>query len=252
MKNFLIFSLIIISVSCCKPVDPPPPTPSTTGNLRVSFIANFNGQPFVLDDLYNATFNYRIKSETLKFLVHHIYAKKSSGDSTEINQHMYVNFSNTSNAFTVAMAPGTYSGIKFGLGVDGSLNHSDPSLLPPSHSFSINQANDMFWTWATGYIFTKYEGRADTTGTLSGPTEQLFFFHTGADTLFREIDLAQNFSINLDQTTTVYIDLDVNKLLNGTNDTINLKIDNGTHTMGNLPLASRFVALLSKAFSIHL
>lgn len=252
MRTGILFFALSISLllSCCKTVDPPPTPPATNGYLRISYIANFDGQPFALDSLFTSAFNYRIKTETMKFLVHHIYVKNGS-DSAEVRQHMIVDYENSSNSFIVSLEPGSYSGIKFGMGVDGSLNHSDPSALPSTHAFSLNNANDMFWTWSSGYIFTKFEGRADTTGTLSGGLDQLFFFHTGADTLYREIDLSYPFSISTGNTTNLYIDLDVNKLLVGINDTLDLKIDNATHTANNLPLASRFVALAKNAFTLH-
>lgn len=255
MKNFLVIltaiSSLLLLTGC--PKDPtPPPAESEFGTLHLEFTANFNGQPFAINSIYSSAFNYQIKPETVIMLVHHIVAKASGGDSTEIRQHMKVDYSATSNEGDFSLMPGNYDGISFNIGVDGSLNHGDPSALPSTHAFSINQANDMFWSWSSGYIFFKFEGRADTTGTGSGSLDRLFFFHTGADTMYRRIEFYSSpFTITKGQTTNLFVELDVNKLLVGVSDTIDVKTDYATHTMDNLSLATRFVALYTKAFTVH-
>ena len=48
--------------------------------------------------------------------------------------------------------------IEFGIGVDGSKNHSDPSTYPAAHALSF-QAPSMHWGWAAGYRFAALEGK---------------------------------------------------------------------------------------------
>ena len=252
MPAFVIFSLAVFSIllSCEKDPDPTPVT-ETKGTLNVQFRASFGSQPLSLNSPYTTYSNYRVQPENLKYLVHHINTKMS-GNIMEIKDAFLVDHSNSNNSFSVQLEKGSYDGLQFSIGVDSSMNHDDPALLPPTHPFSINMANDMFWSWSSGYIFMKYEGRADTTGTGTGALDHLFVFHTGADTLFRELTFFSSpFTITAGETKTLYIDLDVEKLLVQSSDTIDLKVDHSTHTMNNFPLALRFTELYKNAFSIY-
>lgn len=250
MKFRITIALLAIAglVSCKRtPEDPP----STKGTLQVNFTASFNGQPMVLNSVYSSALNYRIKPETVKYLLHHFQLKRTDGSYYEIREAVNINHANATNGFSIQLEPANYTAVKFGLGVDASMNNADPNLLPPTHPFSTNQANDLHWNWSTGYIFAKFEGRADTSGTGSGNLDRLFFFHPGANTLYGEVELTSSFGITTGQTRTITIDLDVNKLITNTSDTIDLKYDYSTHTNDNYPLAERFILLMRNAFSIQ-
>lgn len=251
MKNRIITIALVVAAtitSCKRDEEPLPEDPK--GTLQVNFTASFNGQPMVLNNLYNSAYNYRIKPETVKFLVHHFRIKDEGGTYYEIKDALLINFANSGNNFTAKLSPGNYSALRFGLGVDSVMNPADPNLLPVTHPFSTNVANDMHWNWFTGYIFMKFEGRADTSGTGSGNFDRLFLFHPGTSPLYGDVgDLNHNISIVKDQTTVVNVDLDVHKLLVGSNDTIDVKYDYSTHTTDDYPLAERFIQLARDAFS---
>jgi hypothetical protein len=252
VKNFLYLALIgSLTLSACKK-DPEPEPEPLKGTLQVNFTGVYNGTPLVINNIYNsAAFGYRIKPETLKYLLHHLYAKNDAGTEYEIKEAMTVDFQNASNSFTVQMDPGNYTGIKFNLGVDSTLNHADPTVLPIEHPFSVYNANDMHWGWSTGYIFLKFEGRSDTTGNGSGSMNNLFFFHAGNDSNYEELPYFNApFTIIANQTTQLTVQLDVDKLLVGTSDTIDVKTDNATHTNDNPFLARRIVQLWMTAFSV--
>ncbi|MBX7095917.1 MAG: hypothetical protein K1X56_14440 [Flavobacteriales bacterium] len=252
MKKTLFIALAIVSLasSCKKDQDPPVSDPK--GTLQVNFTASFNGQPMVLNTIYNSASNYRIKPETMKYLIHHFRLRDGSGNYCEVKDAAIVDYAGSSNSFSVQLSPGTFTGVRFGLGVDSTMNLGDPNSLPASHPFSTNMANDLHWSWSTGYIFMKYEGRADTSGTLAGNMDRTFFFHPGANALYGEVgDLMIPISIVENQTTSINVDLDVYKLLVGISDTIDVKTDNGTHTSDNYPLAERFIQLARAAFSVN-
>ncbi|ATB28606.1 MbnP family copper-binding protein [Melittangium boletus] len=61
---------------------------------------------------------------------------------------------------------GNYRGLRFTLGLPGSLNHQDVSIAPaPFNDLGL------FWSWRSGYLFTRIEGR--TTGLRSGHSMHL-------------------------------------------------------------------------------
>lgn len=82
--------------------------------------------------------------------------------------------------------PGSYTGIRFMIGVDSTRNVSG------SQTGALDPANGMFWTWNSGYIFLKLEGSS----TVNGGTN--FVYHVGG---FRE---------STNQNATRVVDLDFN------------------------------------------
>jgi len=253
IRHFLYLALFgTLVLSSCKR-DPEPEPEPLKGTLQVNFTGVFNGSPLVINNIYNsAAYGYRIKPETLKYLLHHLIVKNDAGTESEIKEAMIVDFQASSNSFSVQMDPGNYTGIKFALGVDSAMNHADPTVLPIEHPFSVYNANDMHWSWSTGYIFLKFEGRADTTGTGSGSMNNLFFFHVGDDHNYQELPYFNApFNITANQTTVLTVELDLDKLLVGTSDTIDVKVDNATHTNDNPVLAGRVGTLWAAAFSVY-
>lgn len=72
--------------------------------------------------------------------------------------------------FDVAgLAPGAYEGIEFLIGVDAARNAAG------AQTGGLDPARGMFWTWNTGYIFLKLEGRSPQS-TASG---QAVSYHVG-------------------------------------------------------------------------
>lgn len=248
-KYISIFVTSVIFFSC-RP-DPPPPDPDpTTGTLKIHFTLNWNGQPFSFFTPYtDANFNYQIQTELLKFISYKLTVKNSAGTESMIEEAHIINFTTDQFSYTVNLEQGNYQGLKFGIGVgDSATNHGDPAVFPSTHALSYNQAADLHWTWNTGYIFLKFEGRADTTGTGSGSLDQLYTLHTGDDPLYGEVNFYANpFMITAEQTTDFYIDVDVSKFLYNATDTIDIKTENSTHTNNNL--AIKFSQIYLDAFS---
>ena len=93
---------------------------------------------------------------------------------------------------------GTYSAIRFGIGLDSLLNASDPTTFPSTHPLA--SAKGMHWSWAQMYRFITTEGRA-----VSGAAQTNYAHHPGRNdfyksyTLERSIASGQNlaFDINI-------------------------------------------------------
>ena len=84
------------------------------------------------------------------------------------------------NAWSYIVQPGTYSGFRLHLGVPTEFNtDTDPTIWPNDHPLGVNGSAGMFWSWNTGYIFSKFDGKADTTGgeNFIHP----YAFHIGGD-----------------------------------------------------------------------
>lgn len=68
---------------------------------------------------------------------------------------------------------GEYRGVRFDVGVPRALNHLDASTQPAPLGLDVG----MFWAWNPGYIFSRFEGRAQ----VGGQTRAVAL-HMGADT----------------------------------------------------------------------
>ena len=108
----------------------------------------------------------------------------------------------------------------------------------------------MYWTWATGYIFTKFEGKVATTDgdEFTNP----FAFHTGTDPLYREVvlELDENVCIGAEENHEFNIAIDLGASISSTEDELDLLNNGITHTLDNVELAERYVNLLEDAWSI--
>lgn len=256
-SNWLALALgaLLVFPSCNKEDDPyiddTNPPSSTTGTLKVQFNAHYNGSPFAFFSDFYTVENYRLQIETMRMLATEFWTKNSTGDSMYLHEAFKYDFATGQTFFTVDMNAGNYDGLGFAIGVNSGKNHKDPSLYPATHALSYNVSTDMHWSWATGYIFAKYEGKADTSGTGTGPLDLFYAFHPGADTLFRTIPfMSKAYTITVGSTTTLTVDMNVARFLSATSDTIDLKNDNFTHTVDNLPLAVRFADLFMQAFTL--
>ncbi len=68
---------------------------------------------------------------------------------------------------------GTYRGVRFDVGVPRALNHLDASTQQAPLGLDVG----MFWAWNPGYIFSRFEGKAQ----VGGQTRDVAL-HMGADT----------------------------------------------------------------------
>jgi hypothetical protein len=98
----------------------------------------------------------------------------------------------------VNVAAGKYIGMEFMIGVDST------TLAKGVQGGALDPSNGMVWSWTTGYIFLKLEGRCPTAG-----TDSLFQYHVSG---YHDYD-----GTNSLRWSTVYFNgqtIDVNKSLN--------------------------------------
>lgn len=109
---------------------------------------------------------------------------------------------------------GSYDGISFMIGVDSLHNCSG------AQSGALDPINGMFWTWNTGYIFMKLEGKSP----ASKSPGHIFEYHIGGfqepTNFIRTASLAfvkEPMKINSGKATSIYIKTDAAKVLDGGN-----------------------------------
>jgi hypothetical protein len=84
----------------------------------------------------------------------------------------------TSKSFSIPLKAGQVKTLRFWIGVDSARNVSGVQ------TGALDPANGMFWTWNSGYIFAKLEGRSFvSTAPLQAVTYHIGGFRTGQNAL---------------------------------------------------------------------
>lgn len=256
MKAFKYLSILLafsLTLSACKKEDEENCDPVTDGSLRVNVTSYFNNEAFAVGNVYTNTNGYRVRVDDFKFYLSELYAIQSDGTEIELKDIDLINLVSGVESMSFILPDGDYSGIRFSIGVPEAFNKDqDPTQYPNDHPLSVNGAQGMFWTWNTGYIFMKVEGKADLEGEEGNDLLSPFAFHCGEDLLFRTHVFNNNaFSIQKGQVVDLDIRFDVDRFFYSQNDTIDIAIDNLTHTSGNPELAERFTELFNNAISVE-
>lgn len=136
----------------------------------------------------------------------------------------------------------TIDSLTFNVGVNQERNDTlDPTTL--SEGPLAPQNPNMYWSWATGYIFTSMSGVVDTTAAANGSAKSGFQYHTGSNDLLRTVTIEA--SPNRQGNTLKYeLNLDLKKALEGVDFTTELS----THTFNNMPLAIKVTENFKNAF----
>jgi hypothetical protein len=177
MKKILpVLALLTMTLVGCK--DDEPGTPRTSGSVLVdltnvvgsvnldetgaTWYTNASGESFSVTRLKYYLSNFElIRNDEVKYKLE--------------NGYFLVDESN--QASTVLELPdvpaGQYDKIRFLIGVDSARNVSG------AQTGALDPANGMFWTWSTGYIFYKLEGKSP----ASANVDSTFNYHIAG---FRE------------------------------------------------------------------
>ena len=246
--------LVVVSalwMAGCKPDEVIEVLPSATG-AKVVFDLRYNDQPFAVGDIYYDNFGHRIRIDN--FMSYISMMKLVKDDDTEVllNDFYLANFSHA-NSLSFELPAGHFKALSFGIGVPHDFNKDqDPTVYPNNHPLSVPGSEGMFWGWNSGYIFVKFEGKADTLGIEGEPLIHPFAFHIGDDPFYRT-HTAEGLNITIEEgkISTIRIIIAVDKILFGDNDQIDLATDYLTHTSDNIELATKFVDNFDASISVE-
>lgn len=248
MKDFTLVATLCLAVifsACQKDESIVAEQPEkTTGTVEIRFVPTMNGEAFNLNQNFVGPNGKRMRYETFKFYMSDISVNDGAtllgSDEIEL-----VDFSMNDKSFSFEAKPGTITQLSYGLGVKKSLNGTgnpdfNPAAYGNDHPLSVYKG--MYWTWASGYIFSKLEGRIDTSAAQNMNPNYSFFYHSGIDTLYGT-HAVSGFSAPVvkGQKTILTLKFEVNDVFRTSNDTINMVNNYFTHTTDNLELAQKVI-----------
>lgn len=185
--------------------------------LQVNIKAGSNALAYNTD--YTAA-GYTIQFNVVKFYLSQFVIQTGGADSVVLNDLYMLEDADSTNRYYIGeLSNTTYTGIRFGLGVDSTRNDINGSNAIPAYDYPdghpLNAANNMYWSWNPGYIWMKLEGRIDlnSNGNFSDPGET-FALHTGLNSSYRTISRPYAFSLT-GEDKTLKMDADILQFFNG-------------------------------------
>ncbi len=247
-KSFVFLSLAIFSllITSCDPKEPEEVKPAV---LTVKIDSKWGSDPFEVQQVYTDSYGNRVRVDNFQSYVSMLTLIKNDGSEVLLKDFHLQNFMDATT-LTFEAPVGVYTGVRFGVGVPAAYNqHEDPAQYPSSHPLSVAGSQGMFWTWNTGYIFTKFEGKADTTGTEGADLLHNFTFHTGDTDGYSEfVSTSENIELKAGVTTAIGINFHVDQIFGSGPEGIDVSSD--FNTSGATILGLKFVGRLDDSITI--
>ena len=244
---FSLVSLILVFSSCKDKVEGEPCDPEIA-LLKVSVQPVYGGETLYLDSTYSTTEGYDVQFTDLKF-----FAEDVRGASAQLNTASLFDYRITgTDLFTGEGTPTDFASLDGNLGVQSSVNHSDPSAFPNESILNISNSGGMHWGWNPGYIFMKVEAKVDTIPDGIALFDHNVVFHIGKDV---NVQLLSFSNINWQQTGDLNyhfpLKLDMQTFLQNGTQTIDLQTEYTSHTASgqeviSLKVIENFKAAISE------
>lgn len=219
-------SLLVVFTSCKDKVEGEPCDPELA-QLKVSVQPVFGGEILFLDSTYSTVEGYDVQFIELKF-----FAEDMRGTSEQLKDASLFDYRVTeTDLFTGEGTPADFPSLQGNLGVQSSINHSDPSAFPNESVLNISNSGGMHWGWNPGYIFMKVEAKVDTIPDGNPLFDHNVIFHIGQDANFQTLSFSNiNWQQAGDLTYHFPLKLDMQAFLQNGTQTIDLKTEYTSHT----------------------
>lgn len=177
----VILSLgLVLLGSCSKDNGNGDPDKGTVGTTQMKFENYVGAAPLVLQSFGMPSQEYpyvnangdSFNVSLYKYYISNVrFVKEGGGEYVEAESYHLVNQAEPSSlSFKVNSIPeGKYTAVKFLLGVDSTRNVSG------AQTGDLDPLKDMFWTWNSGYIMAKVEGKSP----QSTRPDKSIIFHLG-------------------------------------------------------------------------
>ena len=193
--------MFVFSCKKDKTNDDNTPNNTNNGSVLIRFKGKVDNRNFLLNESYKHVKGWDYRLESVKFYISSIIFTDDKGIGHPLDTVAYIDFyenhldSNTTGALlSLDLPEGSYTGLRFLIGIDSANNHSDPSTYSTDHPLSNYKGTH--WDWNSGYRFVVIEGKMDTTTNSSGTLSHGFSYHIGFDTLARQKNFNCCFSLN--------------------------------------------------------
>ncbi|MGX5817444.1 MbnP family protein [Chitinophaga lutea] len=165
MRPYFLPALLLLAACSKDPVQ-------QQGTMQLEFKNVVNGAALQLNTgTYQNTTGESFSISTFKYYISNIsLTRMDNTQATLPAEYFLVDESKAaSKVFSFAVPKGEYRSISFLIGVDSTRNVSG------AQTGALDVVNGMFWSWNSGYIMAKLEGKAD----VSAQPDHALTFHVG-------------------------------------------------------------------------
>jgi len=260
MKKLLVlFLFAVLAFACCKDDDALP----SEGNFELNFTTQTQNNNMILFQNFNLNDGTLLNINKLQFYISDIRLLKGS-EEVKIGEVDLVTFKSHSDAATAAagevfiyedIPADTYTGVKFGIGVNPDLNANDPVYYDGLGTDHILSSGIDYWSGWNSYIFTKIEGFFDRNGNgtpSGGDDDEVITYHTGIDELYREKTIDTTIEITEGGSFTLPLTVDIDKIFNSVTsvDLLNESVAHSNPLLeGNMAITTKIADNLVEAIS---
>jgi hypothetical protein len=226
----------------------PQKNPQQESRLEIRFSNFIGNKPLSPDSTYTNPFGEIYTVQRLKYYITNIELVNTKANKripVENSYFLVDDGDEDSKKIYLTVPNGNYDAISFLLGVDSLHNVSG------AQSGALDPMNGMFWTWNSGYVSIKLEGKSP----VSNLPQHLIEYHLGgfkgADNVNQRIDLSlQGNTIDLStkKTAVIFIKNDLN-LFFGSIHSLPIKSNPACTSAG--PLARRYSENYATIFSVY-
>lgn len=249
MKYLFFFLLLIptlFSTGCDDEV-------TATGDLRLKFTANYDGQPLVMGQKYDYANGAKIFFEKTRIYLSDMKGKMDDGTLHNLSPIEVLDFSSRNTNEQAARDGIVFeyldipiSGFlrtEFNIGLTEEQNSKKPADYPADNPLSNTEP---YWADWGSYIFVTISGRADFDG--DGVYEQGFVYHVGGNETRRRASVQERFIIAENQTSNAEIRFDLKKVFFDRNN-VPFDIQSISQVHTDLVVMEEFADELVTAFS---
>ena len=225
---------------------------SIPGTLRFDAQLEWNAESTVLGDVTIDHLGHSIRLDNVQMYISEMELRSESGDWEPIGDVALIDFSVLNPRILAPVPAGVYDAVRFGMGLPPEINSDmDPASYANDHPLSVTGSAGMFWTWSSGYVFVKYEGKF--AGEAGEPLLEPLSYHCGTDSSYRTVTLefAEPVYIQSRQLTVYELVFDAAKALVGETDSIDVVTDPVTHNGSGTTLGGRLMNLMDDAWTLR-
>jgi len=216
------------------------------GTIMMHWHAMWGEDPFEYSTDYTLDDGRVINFNVVRFYMSQFTLLSDNGETTI--PEVYHQFTPGAEMYSLGnVNTGTYTGLRFVVGVDEETNLSDPTLWPSDHVLSIDYPTFDHWDWNKGYVFMKVEGNVDGSTPMTGTADSTLIYHVGTQNFARTVTIPTTVSLAEGGTSMYHIEIDVKDIFTG----LDMGVDFDTHTGNNMPLATEVADNFANAITAH-
>lgn len=191
---------------------------TNTGAVKITFVNTVKGKPLELNTgSYINPFGETYSVTKFKYYISNIFLLKGKAVFFEPESYHLVDESKPEALqFSFALDEGNYSSLNFTLGVDSLHNVSG------AQTGALDPLNDMFWTWNSGYVMAKLEGKSPQSKQVNNKLEFHIGGFMGESNVLKSVTLnfpaGKMLEIKEGKTTEIIIEADINEWWQQPND----------------------------------